>query len=247
MIGQKRIHLDVIDSTNRYARDLLKERPEEGTLVTAESQTAGRGRLDRQWHSASAQNVLASIILYPGRDMEEWGGLPLLTGLAVWRAVRSLAEVDVHLKWPNDVLVDDRKLCGILVESGRLGDRAWVIIGIGINVNQVSFEGSYRLVPASLALEAGRPFDTGEVIDAVCRELDILYAQWCAEGNAPIFPEWKRASKMFGKTVVADENGVISQGIAVDLAENGSLCIEHADGSIQRLLAGDVSIRKESP
>ncbi|MBE0645232.1 MAG: biotin--[acetyl-CoA-carboxylase] ligase [Bacteroidetes bacterium] len=244
MIGNRRILLSVVDSTNRYARDLLGELPEEGTLVTAESQTAGRGRMDRQWMSATAQNVLASLILYPEREAEEWGGLPLLSGLAVCRAVRSLATIDAHLKWPNDVLVDNRKLCGILVESGRLGSRPWVIVGIGINVNQVRFEGSYRATPTSMALEAGRPFDTDEVLAAMCGELDRLYADWREEGNPPIIAAWKQASRMLGQGVVVDENGVPREGRAVDVANDGSLVVEFPDGSTERIFAGDVTLQK---
>ncbi len=246
MIGNRHIRLDVVDSTNRYARDLVREGPPEGTVITAQSQTAGRGRLDRQWLSAGAQNILASIILYPTRPMEEWGGLPLLTGLAVCRAVRRVSPIEPDLKWPNDILVGNRKLCGILVESGRIGEKSWVVVGIGLNVNQVRFDGSYRTEPTSLAREAGRPFATDDVLSAVCREMNELYSLWKGKGNAPVMTAWKSASSMFGKNVIADENGRRTEGIAVDLGEDGSLCIKLSDGSIRYFLAGDVSIRKES-
>lgn len=245
MIGDRRIHLEVVDSTNRYARDLLRTRPDEGCLITADEQTAGRGRMDRKWFSTPAQNILASVILYPQRDAEEWGGLPLLTGLAVSNAVRRVAGVQTHLKWPNDVLIEDRKLCGILVESGRFGEDPWAVVGIGINVNQVRFEGSYRLPPASLALEAGHPFDTGEVLEALCSELGVLYELWCREGNPPILAAWRKSTRMLGKTVSIEENGETSARRAVDLAEDGSLVVELPDGSLEQIFAGDVSLREE--
>lgn len=245
MIGDRIIRLESVDSTNRYAKDLLRDFPAEGTVITADVQTAGRGRMDRQWLSAPAQNVLASIILYPPRQLEEWGGLPLLAGLAVTNAVRGLTSLDVHLKWPNDVLVENRKLSGILVESGRQGDRSWAIVGVGINVNQVRFDGAYRLAPASMALEAGRTFDTNEVLAALCREIDILYALWCSEGNAPIIGKWKKATRFLGKRIVAEEESGRREGRAVDLGPDGSLIIEFDSGVTEHFFAGDVSLRDE--
>ncbi|MFZ1731935.1 MAG: biotin--[acetyl-CoA-carboxylase] ligase [Bacteroidota bacterium] len=245
MIGETRIHLEVVDSTNRYARDLIPSQPLEGSLITAERQTAGRGRLDRKWLSAPAQNILASIILYPKREVEDWGGLPLLTGLGVCKAVRRVAGVDAHLKWPNDVLIENRKLCGILVETGRFGEMPWAVVGIGLNVNQLHFDDDYRLTPVSLALEAGRTFDTDEVLSAVCKELDQLYELWRVEGNPPILAEWRGATRMFGKTIVVEENGTKSERRAIDLAEDGALVTELPDGSVERLFAGDVLLPEE--
>lgn len=245
MIGDRIIRLESVDSTNRYARDLLRESPTEGTVIVAEKQTAGRGRMDRQWFSAPAQNVLASFIVYPPRQLEEWGGLPLLAGLAVTEAVRELSSLDAHVKWPNDVLVGNRKLSGILVESGRQGDRSWAILGIGVNVNQVQFEGEYRLAPTSITLEAGRTFDTEEVLTALCRRLDALYALWCAQGNAPIIGAWKKATRFLGKRIVAEEGTSRREGRALDLGYDGSLIIEFDDGVREHFFAGDVTLREE--
>lgn len=245
MIGDSIIRLESVDSTNRYAKDLLREHPAEGSVIVADVQTAGRGRMDRQWLSAPAQNVLASVIIHPARQLEEWGGLPLLAGLAVTNAVRLLSSLDAHVKWPNDVLVGNRKLSGILVESGRQGDRPWAIVGIGVNVNQVRFEGAYRLAPTSMALEAGRTFDTNEVLAAMCRELDTLYALWCAEGNAPIIQAWKKATRFLGKRIVAEEGSGRREGRALDIGQDGSLIIEFDNGVTEHFFAGDVSLRDE--
>ncbi len=245
MIGERIIQLEIVDSTNSYARDLVRREAAEGTIVTADRQTAGRGRLERSWLSAPSQNVLASIILYPERELDEWGGIPLMAGLAVARAVLALSGVDAHLSWPNDVLVENRKLSGILVESGQLGNRSWAVVGIGINVNQIRFEGDYRRVPTSLMLEAGRPFDTGEVLAIVCSEFDRLYASWSASGNVPILAAWRLSTRMFGGIITIEESGRRREGRAVDLGQDGSLMIELADGSVERLLAGDVSLKEE--
>ncbi|MDT8323509.1 MAG: biotin--[acetyl-CoA-carboxylase] ligase, partial [Bacteroidota bacterium] len=177
MLGTPHIRLDTVDSTNRAARGRIREGATEGTLVSARHQTAGRGRLDRRWVDAPEQSVLASYILYPERSPEEWGALPLLAGLAVQRAAKEFLPAAVRLKWPNDVLVEGRKLCGILAETGRLGDRAWAVIGIGINVNQRGFEDGFRTAPTSLLLEGGRLVDIDDVLAAVTRSLSTLYAR----------------------------------------------------------------------
>ena len=244
MIGSPRIHLETVDSTNRYLRDLLAESPEEGTLVTADAQTAGRGRHERRWLSAPAENVLASILLYPPRESDEWGGLPLLAGLAVTRTVRATAAIDVSVKWPNDVLAGGRKLCGILVESGHAGSRSWAVVGIGINVNQRSFDGSYRLPPTSMSLESGRTFDLTSVIETLCAELDVLYAAWKDGGNGVILPLWKGASDMMGKDVTVEDAGGTRTGIAEDIAPDGALLLRRSDGSTETVYAGDVTVRE---
>ena len=245
MIGIQHIHLESVDSTNRYARDLLRERPPEGTIVTADAQTAGRGRLDRQWHADAARNVLLSVVLYPARAAEEWGGLPLLAGLAVHRAIGRIADIAAHVKWPNDVLVGDKKVCGILVESGGIGDRPWAIVGIGINVNQERFDGEYRMMPTSLLRECGTPFDLDAVVTALCEELDMLYTSWSREGNDAVIASWKRASRMIGARVRVDDGGRSRRGMAVDLAPDGALIVEWDDGGSDPVYAGDVTVREE--
>ncbi|MBR9979113.1 MAG: biotin--[acetyl-CoA-carboxylase] ligase [Bacteroidetes bacterium] len=239
MIGTRRIALEKVDSTNRYARDLLTRQPGEGTVVTAEIQSAGRGRMQRNWRSPLSQNLLATVILYPAREGEEWGGLPLLAGVAVTQALQRLAPIEVHVKWPNDVLVDEKKISGILVETGIRNDVPWALIGIGVNVNQQHFEGEYRLPPTSLALEAGRPFDTDEVLSEVCRDLDLLYTRWTAEGNPPILQAWREATRMFGRKTVIEQQAGRVEGEAIDIDADGALLIRTPDGAVERILAGD--------
>lgn len=245
MIGMPHIHLETVDSTNRYARDLLREHTPEGTIVTASLQTAGRGRLDRQWHADAGKNVLLSVVLHPSRPPEEWGGLPLLAGLAVHRAIGRIADVAAHVKWPNDVLVGAKKVCGILVESGGIGDRPWAIAGIGINVNQERFDGEYRMMPTSLLRECGTPFDLDGVVAALCEELDLLYTAWSREGNDAVIAPWKQASRMIGARVRVEDGSAGRRGIAVDLGPDGALIVEWDDGGSGPVYAGDVTVREE--
>lgn len=243
MLGTPHLRFDTISSTNQEARDRVRSGATEGTLITARHQTAGRGRLDRRWTDSPDQSVLASYILYPARHPEEWGGLPLLAGLAVRDAVSEWITTPVTLKWPNDVLVEGKKLCGILVESGRLGDRGWVVLGIGINVRQRGFEGEYRIPPTSLLLESGRHADVDDVLSAVTRALSAMYAQWAQEGNAWMIDEWKKVSGMIPSDITLEEEGGHRRVRAVDIGTDGSLIVENAQGTRESVFAGDIALR----
>ncbi len=242
MFGKKRLHFATIDSTNTYAKKLARNESESGTVITADFQTAGRGRLDRHWTAPPGVNLLASFILHPQRGVEEWGGLPLLAGCAVAETLNSLAAVDAEVKWPNDVMIDGSKVCGILVESGTVGSIAWVVLGIGINVNQTVFDGEYRLPPTSLALQSGRLFEIDEVLSLLCRTLDNLYLLWEGEGNAPIIERWKRQSRMLGKTIDLVEHDSRRRVVAADIAPDGALIIRNSDRNIETVVAGDISL-----
>jgi BirA family transcriptional regulator, biotin operon repressor / biotin---[acetyl-CoA-carboxylase] ligase len=242
MLGSSHIHFESIGSTNTYAKQLAREEGRHGTLVTADFQTSGRGRLSRVWNAASGANVLASFILHPSRSLEDWGGLPLLAGCAVVRTLNGIADVAAEVKWPNDVMIDKKKICGILVESGSLGSRSWAVVGIGINVNQSVFEGEYRLPPTSLALQTGQQFDIVRVLANLCTELDALYTSWEAQGNAPIIAQWMQSTTMMGKQIDILEHNRRTRAVAVGIAADGSLLVRGDDGQVSAVVAGDVSI-----
>jgi BirA family biotin operon repressor/biotin-[acetyl-CoA-carboxylase] ligase len=241
MLGNNHIALETVDSTNAYARRLLLAEGAEGTVVTAQHQTAGRGRLDRQWVDVPGQSFLASYILSPRRDAEDWGGLPLLTGIAVLRTLLSITPLDLHLKWPNDVLIENRKICGILVESCVMDSTPWVIIGIGINLIQREFEGAFRLPPTSLLLESGRYTAASELLQPLSRQLTSLYATWTEEGNTAILEAWKQHSRMFGSRIELHTDEQVVPATALDLTAGGALRVQYSDGEIADLYAGDVS------
>ncbi len=251
MLGTPHIQLETVASTNSEAKDRIRAHAAEGTVITARHQTAGRGRLDRQWLDDPDQSLLASYILYPERDAEDWGGLPLLSGLAVKRAIDRFLTRDVRLKWPNDVLIDGKKLCGILVESGRMGDTAYVILGIGINVRQRAFPGGLRTEPTSMYLESGVPFETGDILAALSGELTMLYEQWQRDGNAAVIPSWKTATDMLPSSIRLEQGDEIRMLRAVDVSPSGALVVENAEGEREEIFAGDVSVvpteRKDLP
>ncbi len=242
MIGAIRHHLSTTHSTNAVARDLVTRGAHHGTLVTAEVQSAGRGRFDRVWHSEPGANILVSFILHPRRAMDDWGGLPLLAGIAVQEAIAEVSSVPTWLKWPNDVFVADRKLCGILVESGVMGEDRWVIAGIGINVNQRGFPVGCHHEPTSLAREAGVDVSRPLLLDALCRHLDAWLERWERAGNPAIIDRWKKSNKLFGRMVVAGDGDEVLPVRIIDLAADGSLIVEDADGTRRAFYAGDISL-----
>jgi BirA family transcriptional regulator, biotin operon repressor / biotin---[acetyl-CoA-carboxylase] ligase len=246
MFGKKRIHFDSIDSTNTYARQLIRDnRPSEGTVITADYQTAGRGRLDRRWTAQPASNLLASFVMYPQRPPDEWGGLPLLAGCAACEAIAVVSGLHPHVKWPNDVLIGTAKVCGVLVESGSLGEQGWAVTGIGINVNQLAFEGEFRLEPTSLAREAGRSFDLDTVLTTLCTSLDSLYRQWTDEGNAAVIARWKKLTRMLGRRISVMDGGESRSVTAIDIADDGALLVLTDEGLQESVRVGDVSILPE--
>lgn len=236
-----RIHHESIDSTNTSARALATAGAEDGTVVTASFQTKGRGRLDRSWLAPPGVNLLASVILYPLRPLEEWGGIPLLAGRAVADAITSVGSIDTTLKWPNDVLVEQRKIAGVLVEAGQAAARAWCVIGVGINVNQREFEGSYRHEPTSMLLEAGRMHDVEAVLDAFLSELDRWYGTWTAHGTPAIVTAWKLRTDMIGSIRTLEDRTGTRRVTVLDVDNDGSLRVRHDDGSEARVYAGDLS------
>ncbi len=241
MLGQIRKHFTSTDSTNRVARDLVGEGAAEGTLITADFQTHGRGRRERRWISSHSENVLASYILYPSRPVDEWGGLPLLASLAVGEMLTSIASLKPMLKWPNDVLIAGKKISGILVESG-CGAVSWAVAGIGINVNQMGFPGEYRQFPTSMYLEAQRLFDIDTIITALSEALTNYYSLWTREGTPSIIEEWKKRTAMLGKPVRIETESGTTHAVAEDISEDGSLIIRTSAGERERVYAGDVTL-----
>lgn len=240
MFGISREHFDEVDSTNARAKALALAGAPHGSAVTADFQSAGRGREDRSWQSGRAANLLVSFLVYPERPMEEWGGLSLLAGIAVHELLRESFTVAADLKWPNDVLVSGRKIAGVLIETGQIDGRAWAVIGVGVNVNQTNFDGDYLLPPTSLALECGRDADRQEVFSALCGQLDIWYARWRERGTASIATAWRARSGMLGRKAVVRDGDARLEVLAVDIAPDGALLVEDADGTRRLLYAGDV-------
>jgi len=237
VLGRTLHVLDETPSTNQEAYEVAQQGGPDGSVVIAERQTAGRGRLGRPWHSPPGKNLYCSVILRPAvasGALSCWlGWVPLLSGLAVGRAIYSLAGVPASVKWPNDVLIGDRKVAGILCESGGAATAApFVIVGIGINVNTPMnlFPGELRGLATSLAIEAGRPFDRVALLAAVLSEIEIRCDLYRSGHLTDLRDEYHVRSSTIGQRVRVE----LGQGQTVE----GKAQAVNDDGSLRLVTAG---------
>jgi len=233
-----------VDSTQRVARELARAGAGEGTVVVAEAQSVGRGRLGRTWHSPPGANLYCSIVLRPALPPARVPELALVVGLAVARAVESLG-LPARLKWPNDVLLDGRKVAGILTEmDGELERVHVVIVGIGVNVNAAcdDFPPYLRDKATSLAVAAGARVDRIGFAARMLMEMETCLARHRDGGFAALRADWETRSALAGRRVtVAAPDGSISGEVA-GLDDDGALRLVDYTGRVRRVVAGEVSV-----
>ncbi|MFA5204430.1 MAG: biotin--[acetyl-CoA-carboxylase] ligase [Lentisphaeria bacterium] len=245
--GRELVYHDRLDSTNRLAGVLAEAGAAEGLTVVADAQDAGRGRLDRNWHSPAGANLYFSVVLRPGVAPQSVPSLALAAGLAVLRAVGVLCpHLHVGLKWPNDLWLGGRKLGGILCELRSELDRVHhVIVGIGLNVNVPATDWPAALAGTAVSLREaqGKPVSRPLLLAEVLRRFEEVYDVWHRDGLKPLLPELETFSILHGRPVrVHDLAGGLS-GIAVGITPAGALLLEQADGTRREVIAGDVRVR----
>jgi BirA family biotin operon repressor/biotin-[acetyl-CoA-carboxylase] ligase len=238
--------LDVLgetESTNAVAAGQARAGAPEGLLVAAEYQSSGRGRLGRTWTTPPRSALLMSALLRPGSvPANRWPWLGLLAPLAVATAVRRVAELEARVKWPNDVLVEDRKLAGILLERVDTPTGPAAVVGIGLNVTLRAQERPQPLA-TSLALEGAATTDRATVLAAVVRELAGRYQAWVDAAGDPetILPDYRELSATFGRQVRVElPDGTAVEGAATGLDPDGRLLVDTPTGP-HPLAAGDVT------
>ena len=231
------------DSTNLWIKRLAKEGAPEGTLALAEFQSAGRGRLGRSWEVPEGTSVMMSILLRPKFEPQYAPTLTLVMGMAVAKAVKNLG-FDVSIKWPNDVVVSHKKICGILTEMGvRDGKIDYAVIGVGINVNIREFPEEMADKATSLYLESGREFDRSQIPGLVMEAFEEYYEKFAATCDL-------RGLKEEYESILANYNQPVRvlakepyEGVARGITDGGELLVEKTDGTIVAVSAGEVSVR----
>ncbi len=238
-IGHKVIYYPRLTSTMEVARREARRGAVEGTVVIAGEQTAGKGRLRRVWLSPKGSLAL-SIILHP--SLVYLPSLIMLASLAVVRSIEAVTGLKSQVKWPNDVLVNGRKICGILIESDVRGDTvAYAIIGIGVNVNlRLSDFPEILPLATSLSDELGRDVSLLSLIRRLLVEMEGLYLTLLAGGS--IYEEWRDNLVTLGKKVRVESGKIRHEGIAESVATDGSLLLRHSNGSLTKIVAGDVTL-----
>lgn len=242
VIGKKNIfHYREIDSTNARARDLADQGAPEGTLVMAEKQTRGRGSKGRTWFSPSVGGIYASLILRPSLLSKEAPQITFLTAVAAAEAIRGCTQLHVRIKWPNDLLVNGKKLAGILTEIHA--DREvlrYAVAGIGINVNIPGFPPEISGTATSLLIETGRRFPRADVLRAFLREEENRLIQLRTEGFSPILGRWKELADTIGRPIRVEMADTSFEGWAEDVDPEGVLILRDRKGFFHRILSGDV-------
>ena len=232
-----------IDSTNLWIKRLAKEGAPEGTLALAEFQSAGRGRLGRSWEVPEGTSVMMSILLRPKFEPQYAPTLTLVMGMAVAKAVKSLG-FDVSIKWPNDVVVSHKKICGILTEMVvRDGKIDYAVIGVGINVNIKEFPEEMVDKATSLYLESGKEFDRSQIPGLVMEAFEKYYEKFAAtcdlsglkEEYESILANYNQPVRVLAKEPY--------EGVARGITDGGELLVEKTDGTIVAVSAGEVSVR----
>jgi BirA family biotin operon repressor/biotin-[acetyl-CoA-carboxylase] ligase len=246
-VGQSLHCWEALPSTMDEAWRLGRARAPEGTVVLAEEQTAGRGRLERSWWAPAGSSLLLSLLLRPGCPARQAQRLTMVCSLAVCEAIFTVTGVEAQVKWPNDVLIDGRKVCGILTEldiqpeSGG-GQLQTAVVGMGINVN-VDFEGAPPLIsPAtSLLLATGRTVSRVELLVALLEGIEERYV--AAREGRSYHREWAERMATLGREVQVSDAQKTWRGVAVAVDADGALQVRMNDGTVQRVLAGDVTLR----
>jgi BirA family biotin operon repressor/biotin-[acetyl-CoA-carboxylase] ligase len=244
-LGQNLIYLPETGSTNDKAKHLANEGAPEGTLVIADFQTAGRGRLDRRWVAPPGGSLLMSLLFRPALAPQQIQRLTMICGLAVADAIESETGVVAGLKWPNDIVVDGAKAGGILTESGFRGNQVeWAIVGIGLNVNlDLAQLPEDLLMPAtSLSHALGSKVPRLPLLLAFLQAVERRY-QALRAGHSP-HGEWAAKLVTIGQRVVASTQDGIIEGVAEGVDADGALLVRLAGGSLQTVVAGDVTLRK---
>lgn len=245
LLGKHIVHFYDTSSTNNEAKRLAADDAVEGTIVVSEAQTLGRGRLNRGWFSPPGGGVWVSVILRPPFPPPEAPKCTLMAAVATVEAIREASGLNCGIKWPNDILWQGRKLVGILTEmSAEMDAINFVVLGIGINVSlqESDFPEELRNIGASVSMGAEREVSRVEVLQKLLERLEYWYQVVKQEGFEPVLEAWRRESVTLGQPVRVLAGEETYDGVAEELAEDGSLLVRTENG-LRRVLAGDVSLR----
>jgi len=232
-----------VGSTNEVAWEEAEKGAAEWTVIIADEQTEGRGRLSRKWHSPAGLGAWVSIVLRPNVRPSVAPGLTMCASLAVAKALRKLHPMSVSLKWPNDVMVKGRKICGILTEMKASGDTVeFVVCGIGINLNQAAedFPPELRDAATSVFLATGHRADRTALVAELLQQMEKLYGVFLRRGLAALMGEWRSMCPLFGKIVRMRTRGETVEGVFHDIDAGGALVLRLESGVHRSFLAGDV-------
>lgn len=239
-LGRNCIYLDEVDSTNDYLKREGAHLPH-GTLVLAERQTRGKGRLGRQWTPTDRENLAMSLLLRPF-VLEQMAALPLVCGMAVSQALGALTGADFGIKWTNDVVTGGKKVCGILCETRLAGEETQAVCGMGVNLVRQDFAAQGLPYAASVQEATGRKISPFAAAAQVMNALEPLLHRFVCDGFGALREQYRRNCVTLGRPVRVILRGETREGTALDVGEDGNLLCR-IDGKVVRIAAGEASVR----
>lgn len=246
VLGRDITYIQEVTSTQDKARDLAMKGAAEGTTVIAETQLSGRGRLGRQWLSPRGTGVYLSIVLRPNLKASDALQIPLVAGVAASQAIEKVTSLRPSIKWPNDILLGGKKVAGILAEMSAEIDRLhYIVIGIGINVNSLGSQlpEEIQMIATSLSEAKGQRISRIKVVQQFLEDLELLYEEFKIHGFQSIRALWKAYDCTVGSSVTVSMGEEETQGEILDIDDDGALILRKCDGTEERIIAGDVSLR----
>jgi len=243
IIGGNVISVQEIGSTNSRIRELAEQGAQEGTVLIADRQSAGRGRLGRRWESPSGVNLYCSILLKPQMPVQQAPQLTFLSAVAATETLNQVCHLSAHVKWPNDILVKGAKISGLLNEMNAETEQIhYVILGIGINLNMTTdqFPQELNYPATSVLIETGKPVDRILFLQTFLEKLDQYYLEFKQQGFAPIRKRWENLCNLMNQKVAVVQQSNTLTGTVVGIDYDGALQVQSSDGQIERILAGDV-------
>lgn len=242
--GQTCLCFPVLDSTNEYGKELAIKQPVHGTLIVADTQSAGKGRRGRVWQSPAGTTISMSLCLEPTLGAENAAGLTLVMALAVTDAIREVTGANPQIKWPNDIILNGKKICGILTELIFRDNIYAVIIGVGMNVNTEQFPEEIREIASSLKAELGKEISREALITSALKYFEKYYEQYTETEDLTYLKEqYENALANLGREVRVLDPKQPYTGFAKGITKTGNLIIECADGTECYVDSGEVSVR----
>ena len=244
IIGKNIIILESVDSTNTYLKELGAQGAEEGTVVITTNQTCGKGRLGRKWESQQGKSLAISILLRPKNLCIGDCAITPLTGIAVANGINSLCLTDCKIKWPNDIIIGNKKLCGILTEVSMSGTRVdYTVTGIGINVSNTVFPDEIAHKATSILKETGRHTDLNMLVATVLNYFEkyVIGNHLCLTGESIV--EYRNMCATIGRQVMFNRGNRDISGMAAGVNNKGELEVMLSDGTIVRVNSGEVTVQ----
>lgn len=242
----KIIYYETIESTNKIAKERAKKGAPDGTIIIAEEQTAGKGRLGREWYSPKGRGLWFSLVVRPNILPTEVHYLTIISSLAILKAIRGLG-LEADIKWPNDIIIKGKKVCGILSELDSKNEMVnFAIIGIGINVNQEYFPQHLNKKATSLKIELGKEIDRILLLKDIIVNINKYKQLLLKKETDYLLSLWKERLTVIGEEVIVYDGKASIKGRVIDVASRGELVLKDNSGEVHTFWAGDVSLRKEN-